>query len=192
MLYIKHRINTIKDLSTVPYYMGIEVDIRYENNKLILHHDPFVSGEYLEDLLKNFKHKFIVLNVKSEGIEEETLWLMKKYKVKDYFFLDISFPALIKLSKEGERNIAVRFSEYEPIEQALALKGMVNWVWIDCFNKFPLDNKSYNELKPHFKLCVVSPELQKHSTDLISDFRKHIKKYQIDAVCTKVPDLWEL
>ncbi len=191
MLYIRHRINTVKDLKTVPADMGIELDVRYEGDKLILHHDPFVTGELFEDLLKEYNHKMIILNVKTEGIEEEVLRLIKKYNVKDYFFLDVSFPALIKLVKAGENNIAVRFSEYEPIEQCLSVKGMVHWVWVDCFNKLPLDDKSYKDLKSHFKICLVSPELQKYPTDRINEFKSIVKNYDIDAVCTKVPDLWK-
>ena len=170
--------------------MGIETDIRYEKDKLILNHDPFVTGEYFEDFLKEYKHSFIVLNIKTEGIEEEVLNLLVKYKINDYFFLDLSFPALIKLTKKKENNIAIRFSEYEPIEQAMALKGMVNWVWVDCFNSLPLNDKTYKILKEHFKLCIVSPELQKHPTERITEFKNTIKNYHMDAICTKVPELW--
>ena len=191
MLYIRHRINTVKDLETVPFNMGIEVDIRYEGSKLILQHDSYKSGEYFEDLLKQYKHSFIILNVKTEGIEEETLRLINVYGVKDYFFLDLSFPAIIKLSKKGENNIAVRFSEYEPLEQALSLKNITRWVWIDCFNKMPLDNNAYEKLKNYFKLCIVSPELQGYSADRIGEFKNILKSFKIDAVCTKTPHLWE-
>ena len=191
MLYIRHRINTVKDLKTVSNDMGIELDIRYEGDKLILHHDPFVTGELFEDLLKEYNHKMIILNVKTEGIEDEVLRLLKKYNVKDYFFLDVSFPALIKLTRAGEKNIAIRFSEYEPMEQCMSVKSMVNWVWVDCFTKLPLDDKVYKELKSNFKICLVSPELQKHSTDKIKEFKTIIKNYEIDAICTKVPDVWE-
>lgn len=192
MLYIRHRINTVKDLKTVPENMGIELDLRYKNNDLILQHDPFKDGEYFEDLLKEYKHSFIVLNIKSEGIEDETLRLLNKYKIKDYFFLDVSFPALIKLSKKGEKNIAARFSEYEPIEQCLSLKGLVNWVWVDCFSKIPNDEKCYMEIKKYFKMCLVSPELQKRSPVEIPTIKMILKKYKIDAICTKSPGLWEI
>jgi hypothetical protein len=191
MLYIRHRINTVKDLKTVPSDMGIELDLRYEGDKLILHHDPFVTGELFEDLLKEYNHKMIILNVKTEGIEEEVLRLLKKYNVKDYFFLDVSFPALIKLARSGEKNIAIRFSEYEPIEQCIFVKDMVSWVWVDCFNKLPLDDKIYKELKANFKICLVSPELQKYPIDKIEEFKEIIKNYDIDAICTKVPDVWK-
>jgi hypothetical protein len=41
------------------------------------------------------------------------------------------------------------------------MKGMVDWVWVDCFSKVPLNREIYNILKDAgFKLCFVSPELQ--------------------------------
>lgn len=191
MLLIRHRINTLEDLKTVPENMGIELDIRYEGSRLILHHDPYVTGVDFEDLLKAYNHAFMILNIKSEGIEEKVLDLIHQYRVTNYFFLDVSFPALIKLWKAGEKNIAVRFSEYEPLEQCLALKEMVSWVWVDCFNRCPLEAAVYTKLKKHFKICLVSPELQKHPVSRIEEFRKQLKDLPVDAVCTKEPGLWQ-
>lgn len=190
MLKIAHRVNTIEKLRTVPEEYGVELDIRYEGNNLILHHEPFTDGELFEDYLKAYKHKFIILNVKSEGIEEEVLRLIKKYSIEDYFFLDVTIPFIVKYIKKGEKRIAIRFSEYEPIEFVQKFKGLVDWVWVDCFNTLPLDNDSYEVLKKNFKLCLVSPELEGHSTDRINEFKKILADKKIDAVCTKRPELW--
>jgi hypothetical protein len=35
------------------------------------------------------------------------------------------------LSRQGEKNIALRFSEFESIDTILNMKGKANWVWID-------------------------------------------------------------
>lgn len=171
--------------------MGIELDLRSEGNKIILQHDPFKSGESFESLLRKYHHALIILNVKIEGLEEAVIKLLKKYRVKRYFFLDLSFPAMMRLVRQGERNIAVRFSEFEPLEQCLALKEKVRWVWVDCFTKMPLTIKSYTALKKHFKLCLVSPELQHDPKEKIAGFKKQIAKFKIDAVCTKYPELWK-
>ena len=94
----------------------------------------------------------------------------------------------------GEKRCAVRISEYENIETALSLSGMVDWIWVDCFNHFPLNNEDANRLKnAGFKLCIVSPELQGRSDHkYIKEFRSNIELLGIngDAVCTKYPDLW--
>ena len=42
MQIIAHRINTIAQLKNVPKNFGIELDIRYHENELVLHHDPFL------------------------------------------------------------------------------------------------------------------------------------------------------
>ena len=75
------------------------------------------------------------------------------------------------------------------------LKNIAQWVWVDCFSKFPLNKSEVDELKSKgFKLCVVSPELQGRSEDLeISEFVEMLaeKDIVIDAVCTKRPDIWD-
>lgn len=190
MLIIRHRINTVEALKTVPEAMGIELDLRDRENRLILQHDPFSPGEDFETLLKHYRQALMILNIKSEGIEDETLRLIRKYGVKDYFFLDLSFPSLIRLAGKGESKIAVRYSEHEPPEACLALAGKVEWVWMDCFTRLPLTREAYGLLKKHFKICAVSPELQKHDLSRIREFRELLAPYPIDAVCTKYPEHW--
>ena len=82
MIFTAHRINTIKKLKSIPYYYGIEVDVRERNNNLILSHDPFKSGERLDKFLKYYNHKFIILNIKAEGLEKKVFRLIKKKKNK--------------------------------------------------------------------------------------------------------------
>lgn len=190
MLLIKHRINTIKELKNLEEPLNLELDLRYHKNNIILHHDPFNQGELFENFLKTTKIDFIILNIKSEGIEEEVLRLVTKYNVSDFFFLDTSVPFMVKYIKKGWRNFAVRFSEYEPLNLALKFKEKVEWVWVDCFNYLPLETKSYLELKKHFKICIVSPELQGHPLSMIKEFKKQLNGFELDAVCTKRPDLW--
>lgn len=191
MLKIAHRINSVEQLRQVPAEYGIELDLRYEGPNLILHHDPFVTGPLFEDLLKEYRHALLILNVKTEGIEAEVLRLMEKYNIENYFFLDLSLPYLVKYMRQGVSRIAVRYSEFEPIEFALAFAGKVEWVWVDCFTHLPLDASSYARLKEHFKICLVSPELQGHSLDRIAEFKAQLAGLPIDAVCTKKPELWD-
>lgn len=189
MKIIKHRINTINQLKSNDID-GVELDLRYHNTDIILHHDPFVNGEKFEDFLKEFNMRFMILNIKSEGIEEEVLRLVRKYKVPDYFFLDTSIPFMIKYINKGWNKFAVRYSEYEPLNLALKFKNKVEWVWVDCFNYLPIDNQSFMQLKKYFKICLVSPELQGHELSMIEKFKKQLIGLEIDAVCTKRPDLW--
>jgi len=190
MLKIAHRINTVSDLQNVPNQYGIELDIRYENDYLILHHDPFCTGEKFEDLLKVYQHKLLILNVKTEGIEAECLRLLEKYNIKDYFFLDLSLPYLVKWSNKGLNQCAVRLSEYEPLEFVLKFANKVDWVWVDCFTVCALTQENYAAIKEHFKICLVSPELHGHTHLTISDIQQQLTGLEIDAVCTKKPELW--
>ena len=191
---ISHRINTIKQLRLTPSCFGVEIDLRSRGSRIILQHDPFCKGESLERWLKYYQHGTIILNVKEEGLEKEVLRILSEHHVRDYFFLDVSFPFLIALSKQGKKKLAVRFSEYESLDTVLRMKGLAEYVWVDCFSRLPLNRKNYNEIKKAgFKICIVSPELQKHPISQISVYAAFLKEQKIvvDAVCTKHPDLWE-
>jgi len=194
MQLILHRVNTINLLKVTPRELGVEIDIRSSDGNLIIHHEPFSKGQNLEEWLSEFQHGTLILNVKEEGLEEPILRLMEKYSINDFFFLDQSFPFLKKTASIGEKRCAVRVSEYEDIKTAFSLAGQINWVWVDCFNVFPLTNQDATQLKnAGFKLCFVSPELQgRNNKDHIIEFRKNIENLGIigDAVCTKYPNLW--
>jgi hypothetical protein len=190
MLTIQHRINTSEQLSTIPIHHGIEIDIRSYGDELQLAHDPFVQGESLESLLQRFKHRLVIFNVKCDGLESQVMDLAQKYNITDYFFLDVAMPTLVKLVRRGERRIAVRFSEYEPLSFVMGFAGLVDWVWVDCFSRLPLDDKNIRILKQTFKLCLVSPELvgRPEETPI---YKKLAYDMGLDAVCTDLPDQWD-
>jgi hypothetical protein len=193
MIYVNHRINTIEQLKKINKNEGVEIDIRDYNNKLILTHDPFCGdeGDELKEYLKHYNHKFIILNIKSEGIEYKVKELLNKYQIINYFFLDCSFPMIYKLIKMNENNIAIRLSEYESIENVLKLKKLVKYVWLDCFTTdFIINKELEDELhKNGFKICIVSPELQGHDISNIKKYKKYI--HEIDYICTKHINLWK-
>lgn len=196
MEIIAHRINTVDALIHTPNHLGVEVDIRSDNQKLIIHHDPFEMGELFENWLQHYNHGTLILNVKEEGLEESVLQLMEKYNIKSYFFLDQSFPFLVKWAEKGLHNSAVRFSEFEAIETALSLSGKIDWVWVDCFTQLTLTKKKYDLLKSGgFKVCLVSPELQgRASQHDIEQMQQYVlnNNIRLDAVCTKVPNMWKI
>ena len=113
MIIINQRINSIEKLRDTPIECGIEIDVRPYGDKLVLQHDPFKKGEDFDKFLKEYNHKLLIVNIKSEGIEEEAIRLVNKYGIKDYFLLDVTFPFMIKYIRKGVRNFAVRFSEFE-------------------------------------------------------------------------------
>ncbi len=195
MEFIAHRINTIKELQQVPEKYGIEIDLRDYGNRLILAHDPFINGEDFEEYLKHYHHGTLILNTKSERIEHRVLNLIKKYKIHRYFFLDSSFPMIHLLSSEGEKNIALRLSEFEGIDTILNMQGMIKWVWVDCFSYLPINKNIYHTLKRKgFKICLVSPELQGQYQKL-EEYKSYLenKDIKLDAICTKLYNIknWE-
>lgn len=191
MEFIAHRINTIDELKQIPTEYGVELDLRDFGDRLILQHDPFKDGEDFEEYLRHYKHGTMILNIKSERIEHKVLELIKKYGIKKYFFLDSSFPMIYLLSKNREKNIALRFSEFEGIDTILAMTGKVKWVWVDCFTKLNFTADYYKLLKKSgFKFCLVSPELQGRF-EKIDDYKLYLKSNSIlfDAICTKITNI---
>ena len=195
MKLIAHRRNSLQELLATPHKYGVEVDIRSYGDKLVIHHDPCVEGESFDLWIASYRHGTLILNVKEEGLEARLIELMRSNGIEDYFFLDQSFPFLIKWSKAGERRCAVRVSEFESVETAMTLAGKVDWIWVDCFTHLSLSHKDATRLKAAgFKICLVSPELQGRSADAeIPALALLLKErgIQVDAVCTKRPDLWE-
>lgn len=196
MHIIAHRRNTISELQLLPTKYGVEIDIRSSGDELIVEHDPYSKGESLIDWLRYYSHGCLIVNLKEEGLESKLMDLLTVNGVDNYFFLDQSFPFLIKWAKLGHRKSAVRISEFESMQTAVNLSGLVDWIWIDSFTKFPLNYFEVERLKIlGFKLCIVSPELHGRSSQAeIINFKKSIQEmiHNIDAVCTKRMDLWEM
>ena len=192
MLLIDHRVNTSARLASLARDCGAEIDLRDYDGEIRLTHDPLSSGEKLGDWLKGWKHALCVYNVKCDGLELQVREAGLAAGVKDYFFLDCAAPTLVRLARGGEKNLAVRFSEYEPLEGALAFEGLASWAWVDCFSKLSLTRENYPRLKKAFKICLVSPELQGHGKEAIAQYRQQLKDLgaEIDAVCTDFLDAW--
>ncbi len=193
--FIAHRINTIAQLRDLPRDYGVEVDLRDRGEKVIMQHDPFADGEDFADYLDQYRHGTMILNIKSERIEHRVAEMLAARGVSRYFFLDCSFPMIVALSRAGERNIALRFSEFEGLDTILAMQGRVGWVWVDCFSRLPIGGETYAALtEAGFKLCLVSPDLVGRAEE-IPDYRRQIASEGIvfDAICTKAANipLWQ-
>lgn len=188
MEYIAHRINTIAELKKLPEEYGVELDLRDDlNGRIYISHNPFEAGEDFEAYCKEYRHGTMILNIKSERIEHEVLTLMEKYQIRDYFFLDSSFPMIKLLTDMGVKQVALRFSELEGLDTIRNMAGRAQWVWVDCFTKIPIDRESFKELKAlGYKLCFVSPELEGQEEKL-AEYKEYIREQGIvfDAVCTK-------
>ena len=193
MEIIAHRINLISELNNIPVKYGCEIDIRSQGSQLILNHEPYLSGDKLIDYLDNYKHGLLILNIKEAGIEDDVLKLVRDREIPSFFLLDIEFPYLYKASRSGERAMAVRFSEDEPIELLQNYNHLVDWVWIDTITKLPVDKENVKFLSK-MKTCLVCPERWGRPEDIISYRKKlNLLGFKLNAVMTNENyfKLWE-
>ena len=193
MIIIIHSVNKIKDLKNIPKKYGVEIDIRSYHKKLTLSHDPQRNGDDFKKYLKEYNHSLLVANIKEAGIENQVIKEIKKAKIKIFFLLDVEFPYLYKSKEKGTKNIAIRFSEEEPIETVKRCINKLNYVWIDTFTKLPINKKNYVILNKFHK-SLVSPDRWNRAKDI----KKYIKfirrnKIKIDSVITskKYAKEWE-
>jgi len=177
---IIHRVNSIELLKSIDYKYGCEIDIRTNGSSLILNHDPFTTGESLIDFLDEYHHGTLVLNIKETGIEKTVLKEIQKRKISSYFLLDVEIPFVIKATMENEKNIAVRFSEFEPIENATFFSGKLNWIWIDSVTKVPINKENFKIIN-QYNICVVCPSLWNRVNE-INDVKQNLDSYNFDNI----------
>ena len=185
--------NSINDLLNTSSDYGVEIDLRSMGQELVLEHDPFRNGIKFSDWLKHYHHKYLIVNLKEDGLETKAIDILKIFGIQNFFFLDQSFPALYKLSRIAPEYCSARVSDFEPIIPALSLKP--GWLWFDSHSgdwEYLID--SFEAIKNiQIKTCLVSPELQRlDGTHELEILKSILIKYAInfDAVCTKFPDLW--
>ena len=184
MEIIIHKINTVKELRKIRKDFGTEIDIKSFKSQLILNHEPYKSGELLDDYLSAYNNGTLILNIKESGIEDDVIKLTKKYKIKSYFLLDCEMPYIFQKIKKNFRDMAVRFSEYEPIEISKNFINKVDWIWIDTYTKLPV-NPSNMKIIKRFKSCIVCPERWGREKQIKNYFYKMLKMdFMPDSVMT--------
>jgi len=191
-MFIAHRVNQLDETIAAEVFGaadGIEFDIRDTGGEIVVQHDPFLGGQLFTDFLKFCpSNKFYIVNVKSEGIERRAIADLEAHGITQFFLLDCSIPMMIRLGKEGERRLAVRFSEYESLATVEAMAPFVSWVWVDVFTQLPLTSFVEKFIRQRgLKLSLVSPELQGQQEKLV-DYKILLAKrgVTIDAVCSKL------
>lgn len=193
MIKVIHRVNTIKELKSIDNNYWVEVDLRSYGKDIILNHEPFESWDSFEEYLKYYNHKIIILNIKEAWIEEKVLDLVKKYWIKDYFLLDVEFPYIYRASRSWNKNIAIRYSEDEVLEQALLYKNKVDYLFVDTNTKLPLDDNIVKKIE-WFKTCLVSPDRWGREFDIINYKNTLIDlnfRFDYVMVWKKYVNLWD-
>ena len=90
MIKIIHRVNDIDDLIKIPNNFGVEIDIRFENNSLVLAHDLDEHKENFQEYINFYDHNLLVANIKESGIENKVIEACKEKKIKNFFYVIIS------------------------------------------------------------------------------------------------------
>lgn len=195
LLIIRHRVNRVADLATLDPTFGAECDLRRGPclGSIRLAHDPDEDGDDLDAWLDSFVASGLrgplVLNVKEDGLEGRALDLIRDRGISSFFFLDSQVPTLVRWTTQlGERRFAVRLSRYEPTEAVRCLRGLAEWLWVDCFDGEPLPAHVVKDAAAGFRVCLVSPELQGAPPEAIERFSSLVP--YADAVCTRFPEKW--
>ncbi len=192
--FIRHRVNGLSEIGGLEPGWGAEIDLRASERGIYLAHDPWAPGADFDEWLAAYARLpapgTLILNVKEDGLEAAAAEHCRRHGVTDFFFLDSTLPTLVRLSsgEESSAHLAVRLSSYEPVALARAFAGRAGWLWIDCFEGEPLPASVVEPLRADFKLCLVSPELQRQPLESIARFDA---LYELcDAICTKAPAAW--
>ena len=183
MIIIKHRVNTQKEIEPG---LGLEIDIRDYNGKLVLSHDiPDERSIKLENFLPHIDNKnFLAVNIKSVEIESELKRILSESQISNYFTFDWPTPSLTK-ALNCDLNCAFRLSEYEKY-----IFPKCEWAWIDSFDKIWYDADFLLSLKKSgIKLALVSPELHNRKSDM-DKVKDIVNSIDVDAICTDFPEYW--
>lgn len=185
--------NTLESLKKALFLgYGFESDIRDYDGSLVISHNcadkNCPSADLIFEELAKYNDKYcFAINIKADGLKDELLALINKYKITNYFTFDMSVPQMVEYI-EKDITVFTRQSEYE--EQPVFYKESKG-VWIDGFEN--LDWITEDLLKDHIRnnklICIVSPELHQREYE---DFWKKLISFDIDFskvyLCTDVPD----
>lgn len=193
-LFASHRANTLPELHLTPPLFGVEMDVHSYGDRLVVHHEPMEPGVDLEVWLKHFRHAFLIMNVKEEGIEERLVRILAEHSIENYFLLDLSFHRIVDLAQKGFRKMSIRLSKYESVETVMAMAGMADWIWLDLFDdQIPVSQKQWQKLKElNFRICLASPELRHRGKESVAAIQNQLSAMGVwpDGICGKDPNLW--
>jgi glycerophosphoryl diester phosphodiesterase len=173
---------------------GTETDIRDYCGELVISHDmahskcmPF--NDFLDIYSPYSKKLPIALNVKADGLQDNLLKALNKYKVTNYFVFDMSVPDGLGYLKSGLKTFT-RQSEFEPIP---SFYEAAHGVWLDEFEGHWINQTIVlNHLRQQKKVCIVSPELHRRPNENEwMDYKKindELKDKENLMICTDFPE----
>jgi hypothetical protein len=170
---------------------GTETDVRDFAGELVISHDaPTVLGLSFKSFLEIYKDNGakhpLALNIKSDGLQNQLVPLMREISPEHWFVFDMSVPDALGWIRLGAPTFT-RQSEYElsPPYYTEAVG-----VWLDSFHS---DWWSEEVISRHLdagkKVCVVSPELHKRDPRTVWErmAKRFIEEKRV-ILCTDFPE----
>jgi hypothetical protein len=177
--------NSIKSIKTAKLKnFSAEIDLRYSNGKIIVSHDD--SNYLLSKDIREFDLTGIrlALNIKSDGLFNESNILEKLLQNDKSFFFDGSIPEMLKY-RELDLPHALRLSEFEK-----TIPWATSYIWMDGFySDWWLKSNGIRKYMDKSEVIMVSPEIHnrphKNSWDWI--IARKIEGYSL-SICTDLPE----
>lgn len=143
---------------------GLETDLRKTAQGLVISHDhpglaPVLAGEaFFEHYAAHGQGLPLALNIKEDGLQDDTLALISKYDVTNYFVFDMAVPDAVQWRRRGAPCFT-RLSEYETRP---AFPDDAVGVWIDGFETDWIEPAEILAWRAKgLRVALVSSELHK-------------------------------
>lgn len=168
---------------------GTETDIRDQDGKIVISHDPAMGKcTDLSTLVKITPRSLtLALNVKSDGLVNNALEILKEHGHENYFFFDMSIPDQLSYIARGAPH-AIRVSDVEPWNDTLATHA--THIWLDAFYNEWYEAEAIETLLEKGKeIVVVSAELHKRDNVKQWALLKSFETHPLLMLCTDEPEL---
>ena len=193
MIFIAHRRNTLEELNTTPVEYGmrsISAAAAKTSSSTMMR---WFRAE-ISEWIAAYRHGTLILNVRKRDWRR-ACFPMDSHGITDFFFLDQSFPFLVKWAKAASSAAPsayrIRIHRYRAQSRGqsrLGLGGLLHALSVERGRGARLQDAG-------FRLCIVSPELQGRNAETeIPAYAALLTERGIaaKAVCTKRPDLWKI
>lgn len=175
------------NVKAIPYFkklgIGIELDLRYGKSGVYISHDVTDQGILFEDVCKicfNLNIR-MALHVKEINVVKETIRLLKKYSLNDYFLFNTENYDLLEIINE---NIVASYVTQKQNKKNTSL------LWCDEIGEKWYTKELISELHEKNKIIYgMSLEVVKicNENEIIREWKRLID-LGIDGICTKYPE----
>ncbi len=163
--------------------IGIELDLRYGESGVYVSHDITQKGILFENLCKEYSKSKIkmALHIKEIKVVKETILLLKKYSLNNYFLFNTEYNDLTEMIDKNY--VASYVSQKQD-------KKNTNLLWCDEINEKWYTKETIFDLHKNNKiLYAMSLEVVKrcNENEMIREWERLIE-LKIDGICTKYPE----